>query len=69
LLGTFLGFGGGYAVSRFLASAIPTLPTRDPMAMGAMMIALVIVGLLACYLPARRATKVDPIPMIALRHE
>jgi len=67
LLGALLGFGGAYAVSRFLASAIPTLPTRDPAAMGAIALALIAVALAACYLPARRATKVDP--MDALRHE
>jgi putative ABC transport system permease protein len=67
LLGALIGFGGAYAVARFLASAIPTLPTRDPMAMGAITLVLIIVALMACYLPARRATKVDP--MVALRHE
>jgi len=67
LLGALLGFGGAYAVARFLASAIPTLPTRDPAAMAAIALALVAVALAACYLPARRATKVDP--MVALRHE
>jgi ABC-type antimicrobial peptide transport system permease subunit len=67
LLGALLGFGGAYAVARFLASAIPTLPTRDPVAMAGITIALVVVALAACYLPAWRATKVDP--MDALRHE
>jgi len=67
LLGALLGFGGAYAVARFLASAIPTLPTRDPAAMAAIALTLVVVALTACYLPARRATKVDP--MVALRHE
>jgi predicted permease len=67
LLGALLGFGGAYAVARFLASAIPTLPTRDPTAMAVIALALVAVALAACYLPARRATKVDP--MVALRHE
>jgi putative ABC transport system permease protein len=67
LFGALLGLGGAYAVARFLASAIPTLPTRDPMAVGVIALALVGVALAACYLPARRATKVDP--MVALRHE
>jgi ABC-type antimicrobial peptide transport system permease subunit len=67
LLGAMLGFGGAYAVARFLASAIPMLPTRDPAAMAAITLALIVVALAACYLPARRATKVDP--MVALRHE
>jgi len=67
LLGALLGLGGAYAVARFLASAIPTLPTRDPAAMAGIALALVAVAFAACYLPARRATKVDP--MVALRHE
>jgi putative ABC transport system permease protein len=67
LLGALLGFGGAYAVARFLASTIPTLPTRDPAAMAGIAVAMVAVALAACYLPARRATKVDP--MVALRHE
>jgi putative ABC transport system permease protein len=67
LLGALLGLGGAYAVARFLASEIPTLPTRDPAAMAGIALALVAVAFAACYLPARRATKVDP--MAALRHE
>jgi predicted permease len=65
--GALLGFGGGYAVSRLLISAIPTLPTRDPATLVILSLALVGVALLACYVPARRATKVDP--MAALRYE
>jgi putative ABC transport system permease protein len=67
LLGTLIGLGGAYGVGRFLASAIPTLPTRDPLAMTGITFALIIIALMACYLPARRAAKVDPI--VALRHE
>jgi ABC-type lipoprotein release transport system permease subunit len=67
LSGALLGFGGAYVVAQLLIKAIPTLPTRDPMAMGAVALALVAVALAACYLPARRATRVDP--MVALRHE
>jgi putative ABC transport system permease protein len=67
LLGGLLGFAGAYAVARFLASAIPTLPTHDPLAMGGITFTLITIALAACYLPARRATKVDP--MVALRHD
>jgi predicted permease len=65
--GALLGFGGGYAVSRLLEAAIPTLPTRDPAALIIISLILVGVALVACYMPARRATKVDP--MVALRYE
>lgn len=67
LIGAVLGFGGGYAVGRLLESTIPTLPTRDPSALIAVTITLVIVALTACFLPAHRATRVDP--MAALREE
>jgi predicted permease len=67
LLGAGLGLGGGYAVGRLLEAALPTLPTHDPVTFYSITLALVGVSLLACYLPARRATKVDP--MVALRHE
>lgn len=67
LVGSLLGAAGAYAVSRLLVAAIPTLPTRDPAAQVAITLILVFVALLACYIPARRATKVDP--MIALRYE
>jgi putative ABC transport system permease protein len=67
LLGALLGVGGAYAVARLLASALPTLPTRDPVALVVITLSLVAVALAACYLPARRATKVDPL--VALRHE
>jgi putative ABC transport system permease protein len=67
LLGALLGFGGAYAVSRLLVAVIPTLPTRDPAALVVITFALILVALLACYIPARRATRVDP--MVALRYE
>jgi putative ABC transport system permease protein len=67
LTGAALGFLGGYAVARLLAWAIPTLPTRDPMAVGVITLILVAVAMAACYLPARRAARVDP--MVALRYE
>ena len=67
VVGSAIGLGGAYAVGQLLAAAIPTLPTRDPVTLAIVTALLVGVALLACYIPARRATKVDP--MVALRHE
>ena len=67
LAGALLGFGGTLATARLLAAAIPELPARDPMAIVAITIVLMAVALLACWLPARRAAKVEP--MEALRYE
>jgi len=67
LAGALLGFGGALATARLLAAAIPELPSRDPMAIAAITILLMTVALLASWLPARRAAKVEP--MEALRYE
>ena len=67
LAGVLLGAAGAYGVSKLLVSLIPSLPTRDPFVLALMGVGLVIVGLLACYIPARRATRVDPL--VALRSE
>jgi putative ABC transport system permease protein len=65
--GVLLGLGGAYAVTRLLKSVIPILPTNDPLTVGAITVVLAAVALVACYLPAHRATRVDP--MVALRYE
>jgi putative ABC transport system permease protein len=67
LIGAALGGAGAYAVGKLLISLIPSLPTRDPMTLVVMAVVLIVVALVACYLPARRATKVDPL--VALRYE
>ncbi len=67
ILGTLLGVGGAWAVSRLLSAAIPALPSRDPAVFAGLTMALIGAALLACYIPARRATKVNP--MEALRYE
>jgi ABC-type antimicrobial peptide transport system permease subunit len=67
LTGAFLGGLGAYGISRLLISLIPSLPTRDPLILPLAALALVAVALIACYIPARRATRVNP--MVALRSE
>jgi putative ABC transport system permease protein len=67
LTGALLGGFGAYGVSRLLISLIPSLPTRDPLIIAMTALTLVAIALIACYIPARRATRVDPL--VALRSE
>ena len=66
-LGALIGSAGALAVSRVLSSLIPTLPTRDPIALAALILFLVVVALIACVVPAGKAARVDPL--VALRHD
>ncbi|MEJ1971259.1 MAG: hypothetical protein WDM96_01650 [Lacunisphaera sp.] len=61
------GLAGAYGLSRLLNSIMPRLVSPDPVALGGMTAVLFLIAAFACWLPARRATKVDP--MIALRAE
>jgi predicted permease len=67
LVGALFGIAGAYGVSKLLIAFIPSLPTRDPLIVALTGATLAVVALLACYVPARRATRVDPL--IALRSE
>jgi putative ABC transport system permease protein len=65
--GIVLGLSASYALTRFLASQIWGVSATDPWTFTAVAAFVVAVGLGACFLPARRATQVDPL--VALRYE
>jgi ABC-type antimicrobial peptide transport system permease subunit len=67
LLGLAVGIAGAFAVGRILASLLHEVKPADPVIFLATAGLLAVVALIACYLPARRAARLDP--MIALRYE
>jgi predicted permease len=67
LLGLVIGLAGAYALTRVISSLLFGVTAKDPFTFAAVSVLLAVVALLACYIPALRATKVDP--MNALRCE
>jgi putative ABC transport system permease protein len=67
LLGVMIGTAGAVAVTRLMSGLLYEVSATDPLTLGVVALLLAGVSLLACYVPARRATKVDP--MTALRSE
>ena len=66
-IGAIAGLAGALATSRVLSSLLFQISPFDPVSLGAACVALSLVGGLAAYIPARRATRIDPVQ--ALRAE
>ena len=67
ILGVIFGVAAAWALTRFLTSFLYGVRPADPVTFGLVSLAVILVSILSSYIPARRATKVDP--MVALRYE
>ena len=66
-IGLTVGLAGAFALTRLMSTLLFEVSPTDPVTFGAVALCVILATLLACYIPARRATKVDPL--IALRYE
>jgi putative ABC transport system permease protein len=65
VIGLVVGVGGSLGLTRLMESLLFGVGARDPFTMTLVAVVLALVAVLACYVPARRATKIDPL--LALR--
>lgn len=59
-----IGLGGAFAAARSLQGLLYGIPASDPLAFGAAVLLIATVAYFACYLPARRAARVDPMSVL-----
>ncbi len=67
LIGIGLGLAGALSLTRVIGGMVYGVPTTDPLTLATVSVVLIIVALVACVVPARRAATVDPLA--ALRYE
>jgi len=67
LVGVGIGIGSAYGLTRLMRNLLFGVTAHDPLTFAAVSALLILVALLACYIPARRAILVDPV--VTLRYE
>jgi predicted permease len=67
VVGVIVGVGTALALSKYLQSQLYSVRATNPFVLGASVLLLIVVAMLACFVPAQRACRVDPL--VALRHE